>query len=126
MREHRAERAARHDDGAFRAERSARANGDGAEIGFRIATLRSMLLPSEQDGLERFGNAVAANFVLNHTRHQPHDQRARHRHEDHPQSQMIALRHGRGRGPAVIKSQVRNRRNQPEQGVGDKRRTSPR
>ena len=73
LRDHGAERAAGHDDGAFGAERSAGADGDGAgerledrHLGFHLAAV-------DQDGFDGFGNAVAADALRAVARHESDD-----------------------------------------------------
>ena len=55
-----------------------------AESGFRMRHFQLNFAAAEQDGFERFGNAVSANLFRTEPRHQSDDQRADHRHEHHP------------------------------------------
>ena len=89
------------------------------ESGLSSATFRSNPAAAEQNGLQRLGNAVPANFLRAKPRHQPDDQRARHRHQHHPQSQMISCGIAGRRGQALIKSEVRDGGDQPDQSRGD-------
>ena len=66
-----------------------------AEMGFRDGELGLDLAPLQQDGLDGFGNAVAADLVRTVTRHQAHDEAAGHRHGDDPWPQMSIAGQGR-------------------------------
>ena len=70
LREQRADRAAGHDDRPFGAERSAAADRDRRGQGLQKRDLQRQLAVAEQDGLDRFGDAVAADLVRPEARHQ--------------------------------------------------------
>ena len=65
------------------------------ESGFENRHLGIDPAAPEENGLQRFGDAVAANLFRAIARHQPDDQRARHRHHHHPPAQVIVLRQRR-------------------------------
>ena len=84
LREERADRAARHDDRALRAERPARADRDRGGDGLQDRDLRLDPAAADQDRLERLGDAVAADLLRAEARHQADDERAHDRDEDAP------------------------------------------
>ena len=55
--------AARHNDGAFRAKRSAGTNGNGRRDRLQQRHFRLNLGAAQQDGLDRLRNAMAADAV---------------------------------------------------------------
>ncbi len=79
LREQRTERAAGHDDGPFRAERAAGADGDGGGNWLEHRNFRLHAAAPDQNRLQRLGDAVAANFRRTIARHETDDQRANHR-----------------------------------------------
>ena len=87
LRDHRSERAARHDDRTFSAERSARTDRDGARKRLQNRHLRFHFAAVDQDRFDRLRNAVAANPLRAVARHQSDDQRADHGHHDVPAAQ---------------------------------------
>ncbi len=86
LREQRTDRAAGHDDGAFGAERPAAADRD--RRGQRLEDCHFRLHPAaaDQDRLDRFGNAVAADLLRTEPRHQPDHETAQRRRDHHPQA----------------------------------------
>ena len=85
LREQRAERAAGHDDRAFRAERPAGSDGDRRRQRLQHRHLRLDSALAEQDRLDGFGNAVAANLLRAEARHQSDNEAADDGNEDGPE-----------------------------------------
>ena len=121
LREERTERAARHDDRTFRAERTAGADRDRRRDRLEDRDLRLDQAAAEQNRFERFGNAVAANFLRAVARHQPDDQRADDRHRNDPRAEMMMLQRFHLRREALEENDVGDHRDEPEQRLGDKR-----
>ena len=84
LREQRADRAAGHDDRPFGAERAAAADRHRRRQGLQQRHLQRQLALAEQDGLDRLGDAVAADLVRPEARHQPDDQPADHGNQQAP------------------------------------------
>src|SRR6185437_1574837 len=76
LRDERPERAARHDDRALGAERPAAADDDPRRERLQDRNLQIHPALAEQDRLERFGDAVAADLVRTEASHQADDQPA--------------------------------------------------
>ena len=74
--EKRANGPAGHDDRPFRAEGAAGADGDRRGERLENRDLRLDQAAAEQDRFQRFGDAVAADFLRAVARHQTDDQRA--------------------------------------------------
>ena len=77
LREQRADRAAGHDDRAFGAERAAAADRHRRRQRLQQRHFERQPAFAEEDGLDRFGDAVAADLVRPEPRHQADDQRRR-------------------------------------------------
>jgi hypothetical protein len=84
----RTERPAGHDDGAFRAKGTSGTDGDGSGNRLEDSESRFNFGPSEQNGFNRFRDAVPANLVRAKPGHQPHDQASDYRRQDDPKAQM--------------------------------------
>ena len=84
LRDHRSKRAAGHDDGAFGSEWSSRSDGDGGGQRLQNRHLRLHAASVDQNGFDRFRDAMPSNAVRTESRHQPDDQRAAHRNEYGP------------------------------------------
>ena len=89
LRKERTHRASRHDDGAFRAERSAGTDGDGSGKRLEQSDARLNLCAVDQNGLDGLGNAVTADLVRSEARHQADQQAADDRHKYGKPAQMI-------------------------------------
>ena len=105
------------DDGAFGAERSAGADGDGRRDRLQDRDLGLDAAAVDQHRFHGFGNAVAANLVAAVTRHDADDHAADHRSDDHPQAEMIVARAGEGEREAMEEEDVGE---QPDQVVEQK------
>src|ERR1039457_2809024 len=112
-------RASSYDNRSFRTEWAAGPDGNGRRERFEDRHFGRNTAATEQNGFEGFGNAMPANFFRTKPRHQSDDERANHRHQRYPITQMISLRNCRGGGKAVIEGQVGDGGNQPNQGIGD-------
>ncbi len=101
LRDQRSERAARHDDRAFGAERSAGADGDGGRE--RLEKRYPRLHPAavDKDPLDGFGNAVPPDALRAVTRHESNDDRAYHGHNQHQDPEVVVRRRDKSRAPAL-------------------------
>ncbi len=95
LREQGAERAAGHDDRTFGAERAAGADGDGGRQRLEQSDLGLDPALTDQDGLDGFGNAVAADFFRAEIGHQADDHAADDRHDDRPAAAASCRRNAR-------------------------------
>ena len=119
LRDHGTKRAARHDNRALSSEGSARANGNGrrnrlqnGHPGLDLATL-------QQNGFNRFWNAVTADTLGAVARHQADDETADHRHDNLQPAEVVARGRNHRSAPALIEKQVGENSNQPQQSEGD-------
>ena len=85
-----AECAAGHDDGAFCSEGTAGADGDGGGDGLEEGDLGLDARAVEQDRLDGFGDAVAANLIRAVTCHDADDKAADDGDERHPVAERTA------------------------------------
>ena len=115
LRDHRAERAAGHDDRSFGAERPARADGDGAGERLEYGDLRLHLAAVDQNGFDGFRNAVAADAFRAIARHQADDQRPRDGNQHLPKPQVVARGRDQRGAPALEEEQVGEQADQPQQ-----------
>ncbi len=115
LRDQRAERAARHDDRAFGAERAAAADHDARRQRLEHRHLRRHAALAEQDRLDRLRNAVAADLLGAEARHQPDDQPADHRHHDHPRAERVGGRRTIRKRKLLEEEQVREQMDQAQQ-----------
>jgi len=84
--------AARHDDRSFGAEWTTRSDRNGGRSGLRNRQSRLHLAAVDQNGFERFGNAVASNALGAVACHQPDHQPARDRNQNGEPPEMISRR----------------------------------
>jgi hypothetical protein len=115
--EQRAQRAAGHDDGTLGAERAAGADRDGRGQRFEQRDLELDATAPDQDRLDGFGNAMAADLLGAEARHHSDDQAAHHRDGHAPDRQVRRDRSRRDRQPALI-GQVGEQRDQLQQHPG--------
>ncbi len=88
----RSERAACRYDRALRAERSTRADRDRGGQRLEHGDLRRDLALVGEDLLHRLRDSVTANCPRSVPRHQPDDDAADHRHDHHPDAEVIVGR----------------------------------
>ena len=117
--EERADRAAGHDDRAFGAERAAGADGDGGRERLEDGDFRLDPAAADQDGLDRLGDAVAANLLRAVARHQADDQAADDGHEHDPIAKAMLVRRLKNRREMLIESQIGDHSDEPDQHLGD-------
>src|SRR6185312_7476936 len=86
LRDQGADGAAGHDDRTFRAERPAAADGDRRGQRLEDGDLPVQPAAAEEDRLDRFGDAMAADLLAAIACHQADDQRAGHRHQGRRQA----------------------------------------
>jgi hypothetical protein len=80
----RADRPASHDDGALSAERATGSDRDCRGNRLQDRHFRRHPATTDQDRLDRLGDTVAADLLRAKTRHQPDDETAGNRDDDHP------------------------------------------
>src|SRR6185437_8486554 len=99
--------AARHNDGAFRAEGAARTDGERGRDGFQDGDLGLDARSAKQDGFNGLGNAVSANFVRAVVGHEADDETADDGHDGHePMGQCGTRRADHGDAEAVVIEEV--------------------
>jgi len=104
LRNHRSERAAGHDDGAFRTKRSARPDGNCRRERFEERDLGFHAAAVNQYRFNGLRNPVTTDSFGTVPRHDSDDQRAADRNEEAVPTQMISdRRNHRGAPPAKIK-----------------------
>lgn len=111
----RAERPASHDDWTFRAEWAAGPDRDCRGDRLEQRYLRRNQAATEQDRLERFRNAVAANFLRPEARHQANDERTCDGRSDYPHTEVMMSERNQLRRKALKKDEVRDDRDNPEE-----------
>ena len=117
--EQRPERAPRDNDRPLGAVRTAGADREGRRQGLEHGDLGIHPAAADQDRLERFGNAVAADPLRAVPCHQPDDQPTAHGDERAPGAQRTRRRRReRGRQPVEV-GEVREQADQTDQGEGD-------
>ena len=114
-----AESAAGGDDGTFGTERPAGADGDGRGDGLEHRNPGGDTALVEQNLLHRFGNAVAADGGRPVARHQPDDDRAGDRHQDHEGAQPVGGGRNEDARDPSIEGEVRDEADQARQRLGD-------
>ncbi len=80
LRKERADRAARHDNRPFGAEGAPGTDGNRRGQWFQHGDFRLHAAAAEENGFERFGNAMAADLFRAVASHQTDDQSTGHRH----------------------------------------------
>ena len=119
LRDERSERAARHDDRAFRAEGTAGADRDGRRQRLEERDARRDAAAVDQDRLDGLGNAVAADAFRSVAGHEADDGRTDHRNEHDPGAQLVPGGARRVNAPALEEEQVRAERDEVQQADGD-------
>ena len=123
--EERANRAARHDDRPFRAERPARAYGDGRRERLQDRNLRGHAAAPEENRFERFGYAVAANLLRPVARQQPYDESADDGHDDDERAERVSVGREDLRGEALVEGEARDEGDEPHERVRDEGADAP-
>jgi len=113
LREHRAQSPTGHDDGSLGAEWSARSDGDGCGDRLQERHLGLDAAAIQEDGLDGFGDAMAADALGAVARHQADDEGAGDRHDDLEWAEVVAGRRDQRRIPALVKEQVCHQADQP-------------
>src|SRR2546427_1745025 len=108
LRGHGPECPTRHDDRAFRTERTSRSDGDGRRNRLEDRELRLNTAAVEKDGFDCFRNAVATNSLGSVSRHETNNQAPENRHSDHEDSEMMAERRHQLARYALVKENVRD------------------
>jgi hypothetical protein len=122
LRDERTERAAGHDDGAFRTERSAGADGDGRRERLEHRNGGVHARAANKYGLDGFRHAVAADALGAVTRHHADDQPTDHWHERENPALCAAGGAHRNEADAVVIKNVGEEVNSRQQGYGKGRR----
>ena len=121
LREERAERAARHDDRPFGAERPAAADRDGRRKRLEQRDLRAHPASADQDRLHRLGNAVAPDLFRAVARHESDEEPAHHRHQHGPHAEVVPGGRHELRAEAMIVEQIGEAADKPHQRHRDER-----
>ena len=121
LRDQRSHRAAGHDDGTFRAERTARADGNRRRQRLEQRDLRLDAAPVDEDRLDRFRNAVPADALGSVPRHGPDHERARDRHEDHQRAERMRLRRDQRGADPLKEEKIRKEADEREEAERDVR-----
>jgi hypothetical protein len=79
----------------------------------------------DEDGFDRFGNAVAADAIRSVPRHQANDQRTDHWHDDDERTEMMRFRFRSPRRDALEKEDIRKERDQAKKPERDERADDP-
>jgi hypothetical protein len=113
LRKQRTDRTAGHDDRPFGAERATASDRNGRRQWFQDSHLWFDAAAVDQDGLDRFRDAVSTDALRAVARHGPDDQRAADRHQDFPGAEMVAGRRGEIGAPALEEEQIGKEPDQP-------------
>ena len=93
-------------DGAFRAERAAGADGERRGQRLENAHPHANLALADQYGFHRFGNAVALEGRLPKVNHDPDQEAADRGNQDDPCAQMVMYGGGDCKRPLTVKEEV--------------------
>ncbi len=121
LRDHRAKRAARHDDRSLGPERATGPDGDCRRDRFQNGYLRFNLAALEQNCLNRLWDTMTADSLRTVTRHEADDETTNHRHENFQPAKMVARGRNHSGAPALVEEQVGENSNQSQQGKSDER-----
>ena len=114
-------RAARHDDRAFGAERTARPDRDRRRNRLQHRQPRLYFAAVDQDGFQRLRNAVAANPLGAVVRHQSDHQSAGHRDQHRQPAQVVSRRRNKHRAHSPVVEDIREKSDQAQQRPRDER-----
>src|SRR5271155_3853477 len=125
LRDHGAERAARHDDGAFRAKRTT-----GTDRNCRSERLEERdfwfdAAAIDQNCFDCFRYAMAADSLRAKAGHYTDDERAANRHENAIETQMVAGRGNHSSVPAAKIKEIGEKAYQTQQHESDERAEHP-
>ena len=117
----RPDRAARHDDRAFGAERPARSDRDRRRKRLQNRQPRLHFAAVDQDRFERFRNAVPANALGAVSRHEADDQAAGDGDQHREPAEMVSRRRNQHRAHAPVVEDVGEKPDQAQQRPCDER-----
>ncbi len=115
----RADRAARLDDGAFRAEWTAGADCNRGRDRLQDCNFCLDAAARREDRFHRFGNSVALDFVRAVFGHEADDDAPDHGHQNYPRSERCVFRAAKMKRPCVVIGKVREQADQVVQNVSD-------
>ena len=113
--EERAERAARHDDRAFRTEGPPLPIEIAEERGFEDGDLRAHSAAPDQNRFHRLRYPMVSDLFRPEPRHKADQKAAGHRHEDRPRPQIIPGRRHHLRPETVVVEQIGEVPDQPDE-----------
>ena len=125
LRDHRPDRAARHDDRAFGAERAARPDRDRRRDRLQHRQPRLHLAAVDQNRFERFRNAVTANAFRAVARHEADDQAAAYRNQHREPAQVVSGRRDESRAHSPVVKEIGEEPDQAQQCPCDERAQDP-
>src|SRR5579871_3087136 len=117
--DHGAERTAGHDDGAFRSEWSAAADGDGRGERLENRQARLDAAAVDENRFDSFRNSVAADALGAIARHESNDESAGDGDENGPCSQVISRWGHQLEIPALVVEEIGEQSDEAEQGPGN-------
>ena len=108
----RTERSAGLNDRSLGAERAAGANRDGRRDGLEDRDFSFDAALGSENRLHRFRDAVPLNFRRAILRHEPDDDSANDRNDDHPRAELIIRRTAKMEGPYMVEREIREQSDQ--------------
>ena len=117
----RTERPAGLNDRPFGAERAAGADRDGRRDGLEDRDFGFDAALGRENRLHRLRNAVPLDFRRAILRHEPDDDSADDRNDDHPRTELVIRRTAKMEGPYMVERKIREKSDQ----VVEKKRNDP-
>ena len=115
LRHHRSKCAARHNDGAFSAERPSGTDGDCSGQWFQNRELRFYRSAFQQNGFDGFRYSMPANSFGSISGKEPNNDGSQNGNEDDERSEMMMSRGSELSAEPLIKEKIGKQANQPKQ-----------